>query len=127
MENMGCVGEARREQAPPFSVGDERYYVSRVMSDTKSDMRTPTSAKRAGQVTIEYFIIFAVLALVTVIGLGTTFHKNVQQSLEDFFTKAADTVATPNADGGASGVNPGNGGDGGDGGDRGGRGGKEQF
>ena len=63
---------------------------------------------KRGQVVIEYFLLFAVIALVTVIGLGTTFHKSFRGALERFFAGAVEKMgATPESSGTAE--NPGDG------------------
>lgn len=46
-----------------------------------------------GQVTIEYFLLFAVIALVTVISL-TQFDDQVGQTVRNFFTSATRCVST---------------------------------
>ena len=48
--------------------------------------------KREGQVTIEYFILFAVVALLTLAGL-TTVDDQVRTRLERFFRAAANDIA----------------------------------
>lgn len=45
-----------------------------------------------GQIVLEYFIIFAVVAALTLVAL-TTFDDDVRTSLEHFFTAAADKMA----------------------------------
>lgn len=45
-----------------------------------------------GQVTLEYFILFAALALLTVIGV-TTFHTDVKNAVQGFFNAAATEMA----------------------------------
>ena len=47
-----------------------------------------------GQVVLEYFIIFAAVALLTLIGLSTVrFDDNVRESVEGFVTTAANRMA----------------------------------
>ena len=72
---------------------------------------------RRGQATLEYFILLAVIALATVIGLGTTFHTDIKTSVQDMVGAAAQKVAGPD---GNTGGWPGDDGGGGDGGDDGG-------
>ena len=50
-----------------------------------------SSLEQWGQVTIEYFILFAVVALLTVAGL-TTFDDDVRQHMQELFTTAADAI-----------------------------------
>lgn len=50
------------------------------------------SRSKTGQVTLEFFILFAVVALVTVIGL-TAFHVDIRKVLEGFFNAAANRMA----------------------------------
>ena len=45
-----------------------------------------------GQVTVEYFIVFTVIALVTLIGLAT-FDNTVNDIVRDFFNAAAAKIA----------------------------------
>ncbi len=45
-----------------------------------------------GQVTIEYFILFAIVALLTIAGL-TTVDDQVRTRLQDFFRVAANDIA----------------------------------
>ncbi len=47
---------------------------------------------KLGQVTLEYFILFAALALLTVIGV-TTFHTDVKNAVQGFFNAAAKEMA----------------------------------
>ena len=47
-----------------------------------------------GQVTVEYFLLFAVVIALTVLGV-TSFHTDIRTALEDFFTSLAKTMATP--------------------------------
>lgn len=54
-------------------------------------------ARDRGQVTLEYFLLFLVVALVTLVSL-TTFHKDVATTFENLFTKAASKM--PLDDGG---------------------------
>ena len=46
---------------------------------------------RMGQVTVEYFILFAIVAEVTLLGL-TTFDEDVRKTCTDFFNAAATDV-----------------------------------
>ena len=48
--------------------------------------------KRAGQITIEYFILFAIVALLTLAGL-TTVDDQVRTRLQEFFRIAANDIA----------------------------------
>ena len=48
--------------------------------------------KRAGQITIEYFVLFVVVALLTLAGL-TTVDDQVRTRLETFFRAAANDIA----------------------------------
>ena len=50
-----------------------------------------TSAR--GQIVVEYFILFAAVALVTMIGL-TRFDDDVKAALANFFQTAADKVTS---------------------------------
>ena len=50
-------------------------------------------AEAMGQVTIEYFLLFAAIALVTVLGL-TQFDEQVGKTLRHFFTSATRCVST---------------------------------
>ena len=43
---------------------------------------------RTGQVTLEYFLLFAIVAMATLLGF-TTFDENVRKTCEDFFNAAA--------------------------------------
>jgi len=45
-----------------------------------------------GQVTVEYFILFAIVAVLTLIGLST-FDNNVENSVQEFFDAAAAKIA----------------------------------
>lgn len=54
-------------------------------------MSSVTRHKHPGQVTIEYFLLFAAVALLTVLGL-TRFDVNVQQTVEDFVNAAASKI-----------------------------------
>jgi Flp pilus assembly pilin Flp len=47
---------------------------------------------RNGQVTLEYFIIFAVVAFVTIVTV-TTFDDAVKTALQDLFNAAANKIA----------------------------------
>lgn len=47
--------------------------------------------KQCGQVTIEYFILFAVVALLTVAGL-TTFDDDVKAAMQAFFQGRAHAI-----------------------------------
>ena len=47
---------------------------------------------KRGQVTIEYFILFAVMSLVTAIGFAR-YNNSVAASLKGWFTKATGTIA----------------------------------
>lgn len=47
---------------------------------------------RFGQVTLEYFIIFAAVAAVTILGL-TTFGTDIRTALGSFFNAAATDIA----------------------------------
>ncbi len=47
--------------------------------------------RRTGQVTVEYFILFAVIGMVTVISIATL-DDDVKQLLTNFYAKAADAV-----------------------------------
>ena len=47
-----------------------------------------------GQVTIEYFLIFAVVIAVTLLG-ATLFDDNMRSSLVGFFTELAKKMSTP--------------------------------
>ena len=47
--------------------------------------------KRSGQVTIEYFILFTIVALLTVAGL-TTFDDDVRQHMQELFTTAKNAI-----------------------------------
>jgi len=49
-------------------------------------------AGRSGQVTLEYFIIFAAVAAVTIVGL-TAFGSNIRTALGGFFNAAATRIA----------------------------------
>ena len=49
-------------------------------------------SSKAGQVTLEFFILFAVVALLTVIGL-TTFNVDIRTALEELFNAAAREIA----------------------------------
>lgn len=49
-------------------------------------------ARRSGQITLEYFIIFAAVAAVTILGL-TGFGSNIRTTLEGFFNAAASKIA----------------------------------
>jgi|GEM_PF-5160422 len=51
-----------------------------------------SSLEQWGQVTIEYFILFAVVALLTLAGL-TTVDDQVRTRLETFFRAAANDIA----------------------------------
>ncbi len=51
-----------------------------------------TSYRSCGQVTIEYFILFAVVALLTLAGL-TTVDDQVRTGLQNFFRAAANDIA----------------------------------
>jgi len=51
-----------------------------------------SASSAVAQVTLEYFILFAVVALVTVIGL-TTFDDDIRTSLEGFVNAAANKIA----------------------------------
>ena len=51
-----------------------------------------TNYRVKGQVTIEYFILFAVVALLTLAGL-TTVDDQVRTRLQEFFRKAANDIA----------------------------------
>lgn len=70
---------------------------------------------RRGQVTLEYFLLFAVIALATVIGLGTTFHTDIQTSVQEMANAATQKLAGPENPG--SWPEPGGGGGGGGGGE----------
>ena len=49
---------------------------------------------QSGQVVLEYFILFVVIALLTIVGLAkVTLPGQVQQSLTGFFNTAAQKVA----------------------------------
>ena len=50
------------------------------------------AARRSGQVTLEYFILFAVVAAATVIGF-TTMGRSVRNSLEGFVSSVASAIA----------------------------------
>ena len=56
-----------------------------------SALRTP-QCSHGGQVVVEYFILFAVVALLTLIGF-TTFDDDVKRSLEGFVDAAANAIA----------------------------------
>lgn len=51
--------------------------------------------RRRGQVILEYFIIFAAIAVVTLIGVAL-FDDQIQSTLESFVGDAANNMATPN-------------------------------
>ena len=85
-----CSLDPHRGQAPPFWC--------------RHSFACP---KRAGQATLEYFILFAVIALATVIGLGTTFHTDIKTSVQDMVGVAAQKIAGPD---GNTGGWPGDGG-----------------
>ena len=55
-------------------------------------LRTPHSASAKGQVVLEYFILFAVVAALTLIGM-TTFDDHVKAALERFVGAAAVQMA----------------------------------
>lgn len=62
----------------------------------------------AGQVTVEYFLLFAVVVLVTLIGL-TTVDNDLATTFERLFATAADRIALESPSGGDDGggdVNP---------------------
>ena len=94
---QACSLEPRRGQAPPFWC--------------RHGFACP---KRAGQATLEYFILLAVIALATVIGLGTTFHADIKTSVQDMVDAAARKVAGPDGNTGGWTVDDGGGGGGDD-------------
>ena len=50
------------------------------------------SQLQSGQVVLEYFILFAVVALLTLVALSN-FDENVRQSVAGFFATAANKMA----------------------------------
>ncbi len=60
-----------------------------------SALRTPHSALRMGQVVIEYFVIFALVAMLTVISL-TKWDDDVIALIQRFVGQGAEKVAGPN-------------------------------
>lgn len=48
--------------------------------------------RTSGQITLEYLILFAVIAAVTLISM-TKFDNQVATSLQGFFTKAANAIS----------------------------------
>ena len=78
-------------------------------------MRAVWRSGRRGQATLEYFILFAVIALATVVGLGTTFHADIKTALQDMVDVAARKITEPDGNTGNWPVDGGdNGGGGGD-------------
>jgi len=49
---------------------------------------------RKGQIVLEYFLIFALVALLTIVGL-TTYHQQVADAWKNFFTAAAQKMVAP--------------------------------
>ena len=79
-------------------------------------MRAVWQSGRRGQATLEYFILFAVIALATVVGLGTTFHTDIKTALQGMVDVAARKIAEPDGNAGGWPVDGGDNGGGGDGG-----------
>lgn len=52
---------------------------------------------KAGQATMEYFILFTVLAVLTIIG-GSTFFSQVSNTMDNFTVSAVNTMEQPNLD-----------------------------
>ena len=50
--------------------------------------------KNRGQVVLEYFLIFAMVAILTIIGL-TNFHEQVADAWKSFFNAAARKMVQP--------------------------------
>ena len=53
---------------------------------------THKKMQRKGQVTLEYFLIFAVLAVLTIVSVAT-FDDAVKTALQDLFNAAANKIA----------------------------------
>ena len=79
-------------------------------------MHAAWRSSRRGQATLEYFILFAVIALATVVGLGTTFHTDIKTALQVMVDVAARKIAEPDGNTGGWPVDGGDNGDRGDGG-----------
>lgn len=56
----------------------------------------------SGQVVLEYFLLFAVIIVLTLVGL-TTLDDDAATSLQGFFQSAAEKMATPDVEGGWTG------------------------
>ena len=52
---------------------------------------TLTLRIRCGQVVLEYLILFAVVATLTILGV-TTFDDTIKSTMQDFFHAAADAI-----------------------------------
>ena len=57
----------------------------------RRSLKTMTRATQRGQVTIEYFILFAVIALLTVASIST-FDDQVRQTFQSFFGSVAHAI-----------------------------------
>ena len=57
-------------------------------------MREKIREAKQGQIVLEYFLLFAIVALLTIIGL-TTFHEQVTDAWQTFFNAAANKMVDP--------------------------------
>ena len=60
----------------------------------KLKMQRRGGKKNRGQVVLEYFLIFAAVIVLTVIGL-TNYHKQVADAWKNFFNAAAQKMVAP--------------------------------
>lgn len=61
---------------------------------TATETRQPGRRHSAGQVTLEYFLILAVIASVTILSL-TTFDEEIRAAMTDFITTIANEITQP--------------------------------
>lgn len=80
------------------------------MDGQRAVVQARRSLRRGGQATLEYFLLFAAVAALTIVGL-TRFDEDVRATFEDLFQAAARKIAPMRTDG-----NNGGGGGGGGGG-----------
>lgn len=77
---------ADREHRLPQMISDNPYL------DQRSSAQLISDHQRLGQVVAEYFILFAVVAVLTLIGF-TAFDDDIKTSLEGFVNAAANAIA----------------------------------
>lgn len=67
-------------------------------SEIRGCWKTSTSISESkGQATMEYFILFTVLAVLTIIG-GSTFFSQVSNTMDNFTESAVNIMGQPNID-----------------------------